>query len=72
MKTQVAYATASKALRYHRRYPEFDPYQAKATVFLLKRLWGVVVAQLIARSLPKPEDQGSNPVIATFIEHIYC
>ena len=28
--------------------------------------WAVVVAQLAARSLPKPEDPGSNPVIGNF------
>ena len=28
--------------------------------------WAVVVAQLAERSLPKPEDPGSNPVIGNF------
>ena len=31
----------------------------------------VAVAQLAERSLPKPEDPSSNPVTATFIEHLF-
>ena len=31
----------------------------------------VVVVQLAEQSLPIPEDPGSNPVIATFIEHLF-
>ena len=29
--------------------------------------WAVVVAQLVERSLPEPEINGSNPVIGNFI-----
>ena len=32
---------------------------------------GSGVAQLAEQSLPIPEDPGSNPVIATFIEHLF-
>ena len=31
----------------------------------------MVVAQLTERSLPIPEDPGSNPIIGNFNEHIY-
>ena len=52
------------------------PYCCKAKIqFLLEgtfnflakiKIWAVVVAQLAARSLPIPEDPGSNPVIGNF------
>ena len=40
----------------------------------IQRRWELVVAQLAERSLPTPEDRGSNPVISNFIKttFIYC
>ena len=32
-----------------------------------RKIWGRVVAQLTARSLPIPEDPGSNPVIVNIV-----
>ena len=37
----------------------------------LRRGGAVVLSQLTARSLPIPEDPGSNPIIGNFIEQLF-
>ena len=48
-------------------------WKKRSFVFNFAVTWAVVVAQLAARSLPIPEDPGSNPVIGNFYwTFIYC
>ena len=59
------------------RYEKLQKYKYIFSIKFFKWLrtkiaWAVVVAQLTARSLPIPEDPGSNRVIVNFIEQLFA